>query len=64
MRQKEAEQEQSHEEDTKDSSFVPKSGDSPEPPTPKGRPRSTSRNIKLDSKSGVKSRRLRVRDEF
>ncbi|XP_034266872.1 prolyl 3-hydroxylase 3 [Pantherophis guttatus] len=64
MRQKEAEQEQSHEDDTKDSSFVPKSGDSPEPPTPKGRARSTSRNIKLDSKSGVKSRRLRVRDEF
>lgn len=64
MRQKEAEQEQSHKEDTKDSNFVPKNGDSPEPPIPKGRARSASRNIKLDSKSGVKSRRLRVRDEF
>ncbi|XP_032069970.1 prolyl 3-hydroxylase 3 [Thamnophis elegans] len=64
MRQKEAEQEQSHQEDTKDNNFEPKSGDSPEPPAPKGRARSTSRNIKLDSKSGVKSRRLRVRDEF
>ncbi|ETE72099.1 Prolyl 3-hydroxylase 3, partial [Ophiophagus hannah] len=64
MIQKEAEQEESHKEDPKDSSFVPKSGDSPEPPVPKGRARSTSRNIKLDSNSGVKSRRLRVRDEF
>ncbi|XP_026542029.1 prolyl 3-hydroxylase 3 [Notechis scutatus] len=64
MRQKEAEQEESHKEDPKDNSFVPKSGDSPEPPAPKGRARSTSRNIKLDSNSGVKSRRLRVRDEF
>uniref|UniRef100_A0A670ZA17 procollagen-proline 3-dioxygenase n=1 Tax=Pseudonaja textilis TaxID=8673 RepID=A0A670ZA17_PSETE len=50
MRQKEAEQEESHKEDPKDNSF--------------GRARSTSRNIKLDSNSGVKSRRLRVRDEF
>uniref|UniRef100_A0A8C6XYW7 procollagen-proline 3-dioxygenase n=1 Tax=Naja naja TaxID=35670 RepID=A0A8C6XYW7_NAJNA len=64
MRQKEAEQEESHKEDPKDNSFVPKSGDSPEPPAPKGRARSTSRNVKLDSNSGVKSRRLRVRDEF
>uniref|UniRef100_A0A2D4PPN8 procollagen-proline 3-dioxygenase n=1 Tax=Micrurus surinamensis TaxID=129470 RepID=A0A2D4PPN8_MICSU len=64
MRQKEAEQEESHKEDRKDNSVVSKSGDSPEPPAPKGRARSTSRNVKLDSNSGVKSRRLRVRDEF
>ncbi|KAM6469179.1 prolyl 3-hydroxylase 3 [Liasis olivaceus] len=64
MRQKEAEQEQSHKEDPENTNSAHNTGDSPEPPAPKGRARSTSRKIKLDSESGVQSRRLRVKDEF
>ncbi|KAH0628563.1 hypothetical protein JD844_009900 [Phrynosoma platyrhinos] len=64
MRQKEREQEPSHPDDKENVSTGHNHRDSPEPPVPKGRARSTSRRTKTDLESGVQSTRQRARDEF
>ncbi|KAL8202775.1 UNVERIFIED_CONTAM: hypothetical protein K2H54_025138 [Gekko kuhli] len=64
VKQKEAEQEESHLDDKENAEAGRRTGDSPEPPAPKGRARSAGRRSKQHSESGVQSKEQQTRDEL
>ncbi|XP_015274289.1 PREDICTED: prolyl 3-hydroxylase 3 [Gekko japonicus] len=64
VKQKEAEQEESHLDDKENAEAGRSTGDSPEPPAPKGRARSAGRRSKQHSESGVQSKGQQTRDEL